>query len=321
MGKKRKPESIILDTNRQLEEKAMNTENIGWIGTGIMGGSMCMHMLKAGHTVYVHNRTKQKTDVLTSQGAIWCESPAEVAGNCSRVFTMVGYPDDVRSVILGPDGVLAGIAPGGILVDMTTSEPSLAREIYARAARQKISALDAPVSGGDIGARKGRLAIMAGGEKNAFETCLPLFEIFGENIAYMGEAGAGQHTKMSNQIMIASTMAGVVESLLYASKSGLDTNEVIDIIGKGAASAFSLNVLGRKIAERDFNPGFFIKHFVKDMGIALDEARRMNLMLPSLSLVHQFYLSAMALGYENLGTQGLYKVLAELNHMNGRQIS
>ena len=230
---------------------------------------------------------------------------------------MVGYPADVRSVILGTDGVLTGMAPGGILVDMTTSEPSLAREIFAGAGQQKISVLDAPVSGGDIGAREGKLAIMAGGEKDAFETCLPIFEIFGENIAYMGDAGAGQHTKMSNQIMIASTMAGVVESLLYAAKSGLDMDEVIDIIGKGAASAFSLNVLGRRIAKRDFNPGFFIKHFVKDMGIALDEARRMNLMLPSLSLVHQFYLGAVALGYDNLGTQGLYKVLAGLNRMEG----
>jgi len=295
----------------------MKIENIGWIGTGIMGCSMCMHVLKAGYRVYVHNRTKDKTDVLTAQGAIWYDSPARVAQNCSVVFTMVGYPADVRSVILGTDGVLAGMAPGGILVDMTTSEPSLAHEIFAGAGQQKISVLDAPVSGGDIGAREGKLAIMAGGERDAFEACLPIFKIFGENIAYMGGAGAGQHTKMSNQIMIASTMAGVVESLLYASKSGLDMDEVIDIIGKGAASAFSLNVLGRRVAKRDFNPGFFIKHFVKDMGIALDEARRMNLMLPSLSLVHQFYLGAVALGYDNLGTQGLYKVLAGLNRMDG----
>jgi 3-hydroxyisobutyrate dehydrogenase len=177
--------------------------------------------------------------------------------------------------------------------------------------------MDAPVSGGDIGAREGKLAIMVGGERETFDACQPIFEIFGENIAYMGEAGAGQHTKMSNQIMIASTMAGVVESLLYAAKSGLDMDAVIDIIGKGAAAAFSLNVVGRKIAKRDFNPGFFIKHFVKDMGIALDEAKRMNLMLPSLSLVHQFYVGAKALGYENLGTQGLYKVLAGLNRMEG----
>ncbi len=293
----------------------METENIGWIGTGIMGGSMCLHLLKAGHRVYVYNRTKEKTDRLTAQGATWCESPAKVAENCSRIFTMVGYPNDVRAVILGADGALAGMATGSILVDMTTSEPSLAREIFARAGQQKVSALDAPVSGGDIGAREGKLAIMVGGERETFDACLPIFEIFGENIAYMGGAGAGQHTKMSNQIMIASTMAGVVESLLYAAKSGLDMDEVIDIIGKGAAAAFSLNVLGRRIAKRDFNPGFFIKHFVKDMGIALDEAKRMNLMLPSLSLVHQFYVGAKALGYENLGTQGLYKVLAGLNHM------
>jgi 3-hydroxyisobutyrate dehydrogenase len=295
----------------------MKTENIGWIGTGIMGGAMCLHLLTAGYRVYVYNRTKEKTDLLTAQGATWCESPAKVAENCSRIFTMVGYPADVRNVILGPDGVLARMTTGSILVDMTTSEPSLAREIFDRAGQQKISALDAPVSGGDIGAREGKLAIMVGGERETFDACQPIFEIFGENIAYMGGAGAGQHTKMCNQIMIASTMAGVVESLLYAAKSGLNMDAVIDIIGKGAAAAFSLNVLGRKIAERDFNPGFFIKHFVKDMGIALDEAKRMNLMLPSLSLVHQFYVGAKALGYENLGTQGLYKVLAGLNKMEG----
>ena len=263
----------------------MKKEKIGWIGTGIMGKSMCQHLIKAGYELYVYNRTRAKAAELEGQGATWCDTPAQVAENCGCVFVMVGYPADVRSVILGSGGVLEGLAEGGMLVDMTTSEPSLAREIYERAGQSEVAALDAPVSGGDIGAREGRLAIMVGGDKAAFDRCLPMFEVFGENIAYMGEAGAGQHTKMSNQVMIASTMVGVVESLRYAASAGLDQNAVIDIIGKGAAAAFSLNNLGRRIADRNFDPGFFIKHFVKDMGIALDEARRMKLMLPGLAMV------------------------------------
>lgn len=290
----------------------MKKEKIGWIGTGIMGKSMCRHLIKAGYDLYVYNRTRAKAEELVGQGATWCDTPAQVAENCGCVFVMVGYPADVRSVILGSDGVLEGLSEGGLLVDMTTSEPSLAREIYERAGQSEVAALDAPVSGGDIGAREGRLAIMVGGDKAAFDRCLPMFEVFGENIAYMGEAGAGQHTKMSNQVMIASTMVGVVESLRYAASAGLDQNAVIDIIGKGAAAAFSLNNLGRRIADRNFDPGFFIKHFVKDMGIALDEARRMKLMLPGLAMVHQFYVAAMAMGYEELGTQGLYKVFEKM---------
>ncbi len=200
---------------------------------------------------------------------------------------------------------------------MTTSEPKLARAIYDRAREEGISSLDAPVSGGDIGAREGKLAIMVGGDRDTYERILPLFEKLGENIAYMGGPGAGQHTKMSNQILIASTMIGVVESLLYAYKAGLDIDEVIDVIGKGAASSWSINNLGRRIAKGDFDPGFFIKHFVKDMGIALEEARRMKLSLPGLSLAYQFYVEAMSLGYEDLGTQGLFKVFQKMNNMAG----
>lgn len=282
----------------------MSRTSIGWIGTGVMGTSMCTHLMNAGHKAYVYNRTKSKAQPLIEKGALWCESPAGVAGHCNIIFTIVGYPRDVEEVILGKDGVMAGAKKGTIIVDMTTSEPRLAAEIHEQAKRRGLHALDAPVSGGDIGARQGTLAIMVGGDKEIFEKILPLFEIMGKNIARMGVPGAGQHTKISNQILIASTMIGVVESLLYAYKAGLDLDEVIDVIGKGAASSWSINNLGRRIVKKDFDPGFFIKHFIKDMGIALDESKRMNLALPGLALAHQFYISASALGYEDLGTQG-----------------
>ena len=206
-----------------------------------------------------------------------------------------------------------GAKSGAILCDMTTSEPSLAVRIHAEAAKKGVASIDAPVSGGDVGAREAKLAIMAGGEKQAFEAILPLFQKMGETIALMGGPGAGQHTKMANQIVITGNMIGMVEALLYAQKAGLGLDAMIDIVGKGAAASWSLNNLGRRIARGDFNPGFYIKHFVKDMGIALEEARRMKLALPGLALVNQLYISAQALGMENLGTQGLYKVVAAMN--------
>ncbi|WP_320173785.1 NAD(P)-dependent oxidoreductase [Maridesulfovibrio sp.] len=289
------------------------SKKIGWIGTGVMGGSMCMHLIKAGNKAFVYNRTKSKADQLVAKGATWCDSPAEVAQKADIIFTIVGYPTDVEQTILGENGVLANTDAGKILVDMTTSEPVLAERIAKEAAAKGVGALDAPVSGGDLGARNATLAIMVGGEKKIFDEVMPLFDVMGSNIQLMGKAGAGQHTKMCNQILIAGTMIGTVESLLYAYKAGMNLNEVIDVIGSGAAGSWSINNLGRRIADDDFNPGFFIKHFVKDMGIALDEAKRMNLSLPGLALVNQFYISAMALGYEELGTQALYKVLEKMN--------
>jgi len=250
---------------------------------------------------------------LLKAGAVWCSTPAEAARGAEVVFTMVGFPSDVEQVYLGADGILSGARAGSLVCDMTTSEPSLARRIHAEAKARSIASLDAPVSGGDVGAREARLAIMVGGEREAFERALPLFRRMGETIALMGGPGAGQHTKMVNQITIAGTMIGVVESLLYAQKAGLGLDAVIDIIGKGAAASWSLNNLGRRIAKGDFNPGFYIKHFVKDMGIALQEARAMRLSLPGLALVNQLYISAQAQGLENLGTQGLYRVLAAMN--------
>lgn len=291
----------------------MESRNLGWIGTGVMGRSMCMHLIKAGHHLHVYNRTRQKAEALLKQGALWCNSPKEVARHSEAVFCIVGFPEDVEQVILGQEGIMAGAGKGTTVVDMTTSSPLLAERIYSKAQATGVNALDAPVSGGDIGAREATLAIMVGGNRTVYEKILPLFEVMGKTIAYMGKAGAGQHTKMCNQILIAGTMIGVVESLLYAHKAGMDLDQVIDVIGKGAANSWCINNLGKRIAKEDFNPGFFIKHFVKDMGIALQEALRMKLSLPGLALVNQFYTAAMAQGYENLGTQGLYKVLAKLS--------
>ncbi len=286
---------------------------VGWIGTGVMGKSMCAHILKAGYNISVYNRTKEKAKELIDMGAIWCSNPKEVAEKSDIVFTIVGFPHDVEDVYLGDNGVLKAIKKGSIIVDMTTSEPSLAQRVYEEAKKIGVSSIDAPVSGGDVGAKNGTLAIMAGGDKETYEKVFPFFELMGKNIAYMGKAGAGQHTKMSNQILIAGTMIGVVESLLYAYKAGNDLGEVINVIGKGAAGCWSINNLGPRIVKGNFDPGFFIKHFIKDMGIALKEAKNLNLSLPGLALVYQFYISATALGLENLGTQGLYKVLAKMN--------
>ena len=291
----------------------MQTKNIGWIGTGVMGLSMCGHLIDAGHRLTVFNRTREKASPLLEKGAAWAETPKEVARSSDIVFTIVGFPEDVDAVILGDEGVLAGAKPGDTVVDMTTSSPDLARTIHQECQAKGVLALDAPVSGGDIGARQATLAIMVGGDQPVFDAVRPLFEIMGETICLMGAAGAGQHTKMTNQILIAGTMIGVVESLLYASRTGMDAHRVIDVIGKGAASSWSINNQGRRIADGDFDPGFYIKHFVKDMGIALEESKRMRLSLPGLALVHQFYVAAMAMGWENLGTQGLYKVLEAMS--------
>jgi 3-hydroxyisobutyrate dehydrogenase len=278
-----------------------------------MGRSMCGHLLAAGCSVRVHTRTREKAADLLAKGAVWAATPREAGAGSDVTFTMVGFPSDVEQVTLGPDGVLAGAKTGSVVVDMTTSQPSLAVRIHAEAAAKGVAALDAPVSGGDVGAREAKLAIMVGGERAAFDRVLPLFQKLGETIALMGGPGSGQHTKMVNQILIAGNMIGVVEGLLYARRAGLDQAAVIDVVGKGAAGSWSINNLGRRIVKGDFNPGFFIKHFVKDMGIALDEARRMKLSLPGLALVHQFYVAAQAVGLEDLGTQGLYQVLARMN--------
>ena len=295
----------------------MSTTRVGWVGIGVMGRSMCGHLLKAGHAISLTTRTRQKASDLLSAGAAWCSTPKDVAERSDVIFCMVGFPSEVEQVYFGTDGVLAGVRAGSLMCDMSTSDPSMAIRIHEAARGRSVASLDAPVSGGDVGAREARLAIMVGGEQQAFDRALPLFQKMGETIALMGGPGAGQHTKMANQIAIAGTMIGTIESLLYAKTAGLGMEAVIDIIGKGAAASWSLNNLGRRIAKGDFAPGFYIKHFVKDMGIALQEARRMKLALPGLALVNQFYVAAQAQGLENLGTQGLFKVLAA---MNGAQV-
>ena len=289
--------------------------NIGWIGTGVMGNSMCKHIIENGHKVVVYNRTKSKAENLINMGATWAESPFEVAKLSSTVFTMVSTPDDVRQVVLSENGVLKGMKEKGIIVDMTTSSPKLAEDIYRIAKEKDVYSLDAPVSGGDIGAKNATLSIMVGGDRDTFNEILPLFKLMGKNITYMGKAGNGQHTKMANQIHIATTMIGAVESLLYGYKAGLDLNEMIKAIGSGAAGSWTINNLGPRIIKRDFDPGFFIDHFVKDMGIALDEAKRMKLSLPGLSLANQFYIAAQALGLGKNGTQALALVLEKINNI------
>jgi 3-hydroxyisobutyrate dehydrogenase len=294
-------------------EFAPGTTRIGWIGTGVMGTSMCGHLMAAGYSATVFNRTPEKARPLVEKGARLVDSPQAVAEASDVVFTIVGYPRDVREVILGPRGTLAGARPGTVLVDMTTSEPALAIEIDRAAGAKQVHAVDAPVSGGDVGAREARLSIMIGGEKEVVDAIRPMFEVMGKTIVHQGPAGAGQHTKMVNQVVIATAMIGVCEGLLYAYKAGLDLNVVLQSIGSGAAGSWSLNNLGPRIIAGNFEPGFFVEHFLKDMGIALAESRRMNLSLPGLALAEQLYRAVAAQGYERKGTQALMLALAHLS--------
>jgi 3-hydroxyisobutyrate dehydrogenase len=247
------------------------------------------------------------------QGAVWADAPAEVADGADAVVTMLGYPHDVRDMVLGDGGLLAALEPGAVLVDHTTSEPSLAQEIAAAAAERDVHALDAPVSGGDVGARNGKLVIMIGGEQEPFERVRPLLEAYGGNVALMGGPGAGQHTKMVNQIAISSGMVALCEALLYAHRSGLDVEAVLELIGGGAAGSFSLSNYGPRLLRGDLEPGFKIDHFIKDLGIALAEARRMNLSLPGLALAEQLYVSARAQDLGQKGTQALLVALASMS--------
>lgn len=281
-------------------------QRIGFIGLGIMGKSMAGHLLSAGHPLRIYNRSRGNAQALIERGAVWCESPAEVAQGSDVVITMLGYPADVEQVWLGTDGIV-GRARDALLIDMTTSSPDLARRLAAEAGRHGCAALDAPVSGGDVGAREAKLSIMVGGDAAAFEAALPVLRLMGANIVHTGPAGAGQHTKMCNQIVIASTIVGVSEGLAYARAAGLDQATVLQAIGGGAAASFQLNVLGPRIIDGDFAPGFFIEHFLKDLGIALDEAQRMRLELPGLALARKLYAELAQQGLGRLGTQALYR--------------
>jgi 3-hydroxyisobutyrate dehydrogenase len=278
-----------------------------------MGASMCGHILQAGYPVTVTNRTRSKAEPLLERGARWADSPADVGRESDVVFTIVGYPSDVREVILGDEGILGPCPSGTVLVDMTTSEPALAVEIAERAATKGVQAVDAPVSGGDVGAREARLSIMVGGDGSAVEAIMPQLRVLGKTIVHQGGPGAGQHTKMVNQILIATGMIGVCEALLYGYRAGLDLKTVLQSVASGAAGSWSLSNLGPRIIAGDFDPGFFVEHFIKDMGIALDEARRMGIALPGLALGHQLYVALQAQGHGRDGTQALELALASLS--------
>ena len=297
------------------------SSRIGWIGTGVMGRSMCAHLLDQGFAATVYSRTRDKAATLLEKGAAWADSPRAVAEQSDVIFSIVGFPHDVRQVILGEQGALVGAKPGDILVDMTTSEPSLAQEIAAAADTKGVHSVDAPVSGGDVGAREARLSIMIGGEREVVDALMPCFTAMGKTIVYQGGAGAGQHTKMVNQTLIATNMIGVCEALLYAYRAGLDLNTVMESVASGAAGSWSLSNLGPRIIAGNFDPGFFVEHFIKDMGIALAEAKRMGLALPGLALAHQLYIALQAQGHGRDGTHALELALASMSGIDWKKRS
>ncbi len=285
---------------------------IGWIGTGVMGNPMLSHLIDKGYETLVFTRTAEKAENAIAKGSRWCPSVAALCKQADLIFTMVGFPADVREVYLSGEGILNHARQGSVLVDMTTTSPALSVEISESAVSRKMYFLDAPVSGGDVGARNATLSIMVGGDPDVFEAVEPFFAILGKKIIYQGKAGSGMHTKMCNQIQIAGTMIGMCESLLYGFKAGLDLPVMLNSISGGAAACWSLDNLAPRILRRDFEPGFFADHFIKDMGIALEEARRMEISLPGLALVNQMYMSAKALGYGKKGTQALMLALEKM---------
>ncbi len=287
---------------------------LGWIGTGVMGVSMCGHVMK-GHATTVYNRTKSKTQPLLDQGARYAESPKAVAAQSDVIFSIVGFPKDVEEVYLGENGILAGAKSGSVVVDMTTTSPSLAQKIYQVAKTKGVYAIDAPVSGGDVGAQNATLSIMVGGDTEIVEAMMPLLERMGKKIVHQSSAGAGQHTKMCNQIVIAGTMIGVCESLLYGYQAGLDLEAMLRSISGGAAACWTLDNLAPRVLKRNFDPGFFVEHFIKDMSLALEEAKRMGIVLPGLALVHQLYLAVQAQGHGKKGTHALMLALEHISHI------
>jgi len=290
-------------------------KKVAWVGTGVMGFPMAGHLLDAGFELTVHSRTKSKAQPLLDRGAQWADTPAEAASGMDVAISMVGFPRDVERTHLGSTGTLAAKTLPQVIVDMTTTRPSLSVRVFEAARSKDVGAVDAPVSGGDVGAREAKLSIMVGGEKPHVDLVMPVLKKMGKRVVHQGPPGCGQHTKMVNQILIATNMIGVCEGLLYARKAGLDPMTVIDSVGAGSAGSFSINVLGPRMIERDFAPGFFVEHFIKDLGIALDEAARMELSLPGLALSRQLYEAVRAQGHGKLGTQALLLGLEKLNGM------
>jgi 3-hydroxyisobutyrate dehydrogenase len=297
----------------QISAAQPGKTRIGWIGTGVMGRWMCEHVMKKGYSATVYNRSADKAQPLVDQGAKLAKTPKEVASQSDMVFAIVGFPKDVREVFLGADGALAGAKSGTVFVDMTTSDPSLAKEIYEAAKAKGVAALDAPVSGGDVGAKNAALSIMIGGDKEVVAAVQPVFECMGKTIIHQGAPGAGQHTKMVNQILISSNMIALCEGLLYGYKAGLDLETVFKSVSVGAAGSKALEVLGPRMMARNFEPGFYVEHFIKDMGIALAEAEKMNICLPGLALAKQLYEAVRAQG---MGRKGTHALLVALEHIN-----
>ena len=300
-----------------IEPAEPGRTHVGWIGTGVMGASICGRLLDAGYDLTVSTRTPAKADALVARGAAWADRPGDVARDADVVFTMVGFPADVREVALGAGGdgvgVLDALRSGGVFVDMTTSEPSLAVELAEVAAARGITALDAPVSGGDVGARNGTMSIMVGGDEAGVDAVLPLLEVMGSTIVHQGGPGSGQHTKLVNQTLVAANLVGVCEALVYARGAGLDPERVLRSVSSGAAGSWALTNLAPRALAGDFAAGFFVDHFVKDVGIALAEARRMRVPLPALALVEQLAVALQAAGHGRDGTQSLVSVIAALS--------
>ena len=285
----------------------MTLKKIAFIGTGVMGSSIVRHLLKADYEVTIYTRTKERADALIGEGAKWAETAGEAATGADIVITMVGYPADVEAVYFGSSGIFEAGTDGQILIDMTTSSPALAKRIASVAVTRNMASIDAPVSGGDIGAKNGTLSIMCGGDEEVFKKVHPVLEVFGKDIIYQGDAGAGQHTKMCNQIAIATNMIGVCEAIVYAEQAGLDPENVLKSISTGAAGSWSLSNLAPRMLKGDYEPGFYVKHFLKDMDIALAEAEQMELKLPGLDLARSMYNQLLEQGYGDNGTQVIYK--------------
>ncbi|ANZ61377.1 oxidoreductase [Secundilactobacillus paracollinoides] len=282
---------------------------LGFIGTGVMGAAIAGHLLDGGHELFVYNRTKAKTDDLVKKGATWADTPGQVAAQADIIFSMVGYPKDVEEIYFGETGIFSTLTAGKIVVDMTTSTPTLAAKIAVTAKALGATGLDAPVSGGDVGAQNAALTIMVGGDKAAYDKLMPLFELMGKSIHLFGEAGKGQHTKMANQIMIAGTMTGMVEMMTYAKAADLPVADVIQTLSGGGADNWSMENYAPRILAGDYTPGFFAKHFLKDLRIALDEADKMNLELPATKEAkHLYEVMVDDKGLGNDGTQGLIKL-------------
>ena len=294
----------------------MSSKTIGFVGTGVMGKSMAGHLIDKGYEVNVYNRTKSKADDLVEKGATWCDTIATLSEKSDIIISIVGYPKDVESIYLSQDGILNHAKANSIVIDMTTSSPALAHDIYEKAKERNIKSLDAPVSGGDVGAKNAALTIMVGGDQEAYNQVEDIFNLLGKNVVYQGKSGNGQHTKLSNQIAIAAGMLGVAEAIIYAEEAGLDIDKVFNSIEHGAAGRWSLSNLGPRMVKEDYAPGFYVKHFIKDMKLAIEESEKMGLYMPGLLKAKEVYDALSEAGYDDNGTQAVIQLLK--NHIKKR---